>query len=224
MGPRLQLRLHDGVRYVHVARDGHDTAMSYHNHASCFTPAMLDMLDRVGLADETLARPYPRPAPDPADYFHRWVTEGVALGQRDGSPGLSYFELERNWWEERHRPNVLLVHYADLKRALGAEMRRIADFLGITVAGVLWPDLVTAAGFGAMRRDADTLLGGIAAIFQAGGRSFLHQGGNGRWRRVLRAEDLRRYDDALSRLPSDCARWLVSGREGVRKAFGADEP
>jgi aryl sulfotransferase len=206
--PADGLPLYDSVRYIHVARDGRDASMSFHNHASCYTPAMLEMLDRVGLADEAVARPYPRTAVDPADHFHRWMTEGVVPGHRDGSPGLSYFEVERSWWEESHRRNVLLVHYADLKRDLEGEMRRIASFLDITVPDGTWSELVAAAGFEAMRRNGETLLGGVAPIFKAGGRSFFHHGSNGRWRGILVPEDLLRYDEALERLTADCAAWL----------------
>ncbi len=206
--PADGLPLHDGVRYIHVARDGRDAALSFHNHHMSFSPAGLDALDRAGLADPTIGRPYPRALPDPADQFHRWVTEGVVAGQTDGLPLLSYFEFERSWWRERARPNVLLVHFADLKADLGGEMRRIADFLGIAVAPDLWPGFVAAAGFGAMRRNGDTLLGSAATAFKEGGASFFHQGSNGRWRGLLREDDLGRYEAALSRLPPECSAWL----------------
>ena len=98
-------------------------------------------------------RPYPRIPADPAEHFHRWLTEGAVPGHGDGSPAMSFFHFERTWWDERHRPNVLLVHYNDLKADLSGEMRRVADFLGISVPPDIWPELVEAAGFEAMRRD-----------------------------------------------------------------------
>ena len=54
------------------------------------------------------------------------------------------------------RPNVLFVHFNDLKTDLSGEMRRIANFLGISVNEDIWPELVAAAGFTAMRRDGET--------------------------------------------------------------------
>src|SRR3712207_2036369 len=104
------LPFYDEVKYIHVARDGRDAAMSFHNHGRSFTPEMLDALSRSGLADEAIARPYPSVPPDPADYFHRWLTEAAAPGEEDGPPTLSYFHTERTWWEVRSEPNVLLVH------------------------------------------------------------------------------------------------------------------
>src|SRR3712207_5974010 len=81
--PADGLPIHDEVRYVHVARDGRDACMSFHNHGSGLTPEVLEALDRTGLEDETLGRPYPRVPADPADYFHSWLTAEVDPGYGD---------------------------------------------------------------------------------------------------------------------------------------------
>jgi aryl sulfotransferase len=208
--PADGLPLFDEVRYLHVARDGRDACLSYHNHGTALSPDMLAALDRVGREDEALARPYPRFPADPADLFHRWLTEGVVPGDGDGSPLMSWFHLERSWWAERHRPNVLLVHFADLTADLAGEMRRVADFLGVAVPSDLWPALVEAAGFAAMRRDGDRLMGPVAANFRGGAARFFHAGTNGRWRGVFRDDDLALYDAKLAvELPPACSRWLA---------------
>ena len=211
--PADGLPVHDEVSYVHVARDGRDACLSFHNHGSGFTPEMLEGLDRAGLGDEAVGRPYPRVPADPAEHFHRWLTEGAVPGHADGSPAMSFFHFERTWWDERHRPNVLLVHYDDLKADLAGEMRRVAGFLGIPVPPDAWPGLVEAAGFGAMRRDGEALMGSVAASFRGGAARFFHAGTNGRWRGVFREEDLALYDAKVeAELPPDCARWVAHGR------------
>ncbi len=209
--PSDALPMHDAVRYIHVARDGRDVALSYHHHLTKLTDAIFERFDGFGLADETIGRPYPRPPADPADFFHRWMTEGTVAGATDGLPLSSWFDFERSWWEERGRENVLLVHYADLKADLEGEMRRIAAFLGIETRAALWPALVEAAGFEAMQREGAALLGRTGASFRDGGAEFIHKGVNGRWRDSFRADDLALYDAALARLPEDCARWLTEG-------------
>ena len=40
----------------------------------------------------------------------------------------SHHHLARTYWDYRHLPNLLFVHYDDLKRDLLGEMRRIARF------------------------------------------------------------------------------------------------
>lgn len=207
------LPFHDEVRYIHVARDGRDACLSYHNHGTSLTPPMLEALDGAGLADETIGRPFPRLHADPAAHFHRWLTEGVVPGHADGLPFLSFFPFERSWWEARRCPNVLLVHHNDLKADLAGEMRRVADFLGITVSAGLWPALVEAAGFAAMRRDGAVLMGSVAAAFQGGAARFFHRGTNGRWRDLFREKDLALYEaKAAALLSGPCARWVAAGR------------
>lgn len=206
------LPIYDEVKYIHVARDGRDACISFHNHASSFTPQMLDALDRAGLTDATIGRPYPRALADPADQFHRWLTESAVPGHEDGLPTMSFFCFERGWWEQRHRSNVLLVHYNDLKTDLLGEMRRISEFLEISIPSQIWPDLLDAAGFEAMRRDGETLMGNASAIFQGGSSRFFHAGTNERWRGVFRGEDLAVYDAKVrAQFSPECARWVARG-------------
>jgi aryl sulfotransferase len=207
------LPFHDEVRYIHVARDGRDACMSYHNHCLALTAETLAAFDRFGLEDEAIGRFYPRAPADPAAFFHRWLTEGVIPGDDDGAPMMSFFHFERTWWAARSRSNVLLAHFNDLQADLPGEMRRVADFLGISVAPDRWPELVAAASFAAMRRDGDTLMGSVASSFAGGSRRFFHRGTNERWRGVFRGEDLARYDAKVeTMLSAACARWIASGR------------
>ncbi len=205
----------DEVKYIHVARDGRDACMSYHNHCMAFTQQALANQDRAGLADETIARPVPRPDPDPRRFFLSWINKGVPPDETDGEPYLSYFNLERTYWEARHWPNMLLVHYNDLKADLAGEMRRVAAFLGIEIDARLFPSLVAAASFEAMKDAADILLPHAGRIWEGGARRFLYKGTNHRWREVLEPADVALYEDKLSRsVPPDCARWLTHGRSG----------
>jgi aryl sulfotransferase len=82
--------IHDDVKYIHVARDGRDACLSYHNHCLAFGERALERLDKLGNCDETLAGPYPRAPGDPRAFFHRWMNEGLN-GDPDGMPFGS-------WW------------------------------------------------------------------------------------------------------------------------------
>jgi aryl sulfotransferase len=206
--PADGLPLFDGTRYIHVARDGRDACLSYHNHVSSYTPWMLSRLDAAGAEDGS--GPYPRVLPDPGDFFRRWLTRGVPP-DCDGLPLMSYFHFERSWWRERDRSNVLMAHYADLLADLPGQMREVADFLGIAVPAALWPKLEQAAGFDAMRAIGDTLLGRTGAAFTGGGRTFFNRGRNDRWRGVLPPADLALYEAKLAELPAALARWLERG-------------
>jgi hypothetical protein len=50
-----------------------------------------------------------------------WTTTANQMG--------SYWRHIQSWWEIRDRPNVLLVHFNNLKADIAGEIRHIADFL-----------------------------------------------------------------------------------------------
>jgi aryl sulfotransferase len=207
--PLTALPLYEGVQYIHVARDGRDACMSLHNHVANFSPQAHAMFDAISLADPKFGDPYPRAQQDPAEFFHGWIT----TEERDDEPELSFFAMERSFWAERRRPNVLLVHYNDLKADLEDEMRRIAGFLGVEIPQALWPRLVEAAGFEAMKRDGEALMPLAHLLWEGGPSRFLHKGTNQRWRDVVAPADLARYDARVEReLSPALARWVEHGR------------
>jgi aryl sulfotransferase len=210
------LPLYDEVRYIHVARDGRDAFMSMHNHFSGLSAEQLAVLDRIGVEDPAIGRPFPRVPTDPAEYFRIWISTPVVGDQTDGTPDTSYFDLEVGYWQERHRDNFLLVHYNDLLRNLDAEMRRIASFLGIAVNEDAWPNLISAAGFQAMQAAGETLMPHAKYLFREGARRFFYRGTNGRWHGVLTDGDLVRYDAKVnSKFTAGLAAWLEDGRHKV---------
>jgi aryl sulfotransferase len=208
--------IYDEVKYIHVARDGRDAVMSFHNHGTGFNQAYYDQADSIGLADETIARPYPRTPEEPAEYFHQWLRVGAVRDQDSGYNSLSYFEFEQSYWSERKRKNLLLVNYTDMKADLAAEMQRVAEFLDITVPEKLWPVLVKAADFEAMKKQGAEIMPGVNRIFTGGADRFFNKGVNGRWKGVFSADDLALFDMKLNEaLSPECVKWLESGRQGA---------
>jgi aryl sulfotransferase len=209
------LPIYDGIKYIIVARDGRDACLSFHNHGTGFTPEMLAALDKVGLGDDLLGIPYPRLPADPAEYFHQWLTESRLPGQTDGRQNFSYFDQQNTYWAECGRPNLLMAHYADMKRDLLGEMKRIAAFLEIDITPSLWPELVEAASFETMKRQGNDIAPAIMGLIVEGKDRFFHKGETGRWKDIFRAEDLALYDRmAAAKFSPDCARWLAHGRLG----------
>ncbi len=207
--PYDALPVYEGVKFIHVARDGRDAAMSLYNHFARFTPAAWQMLNGVSLGDPKFATPYPPTSHDPAAYFHDWIADGGA----QGDPGASFFDVENSYWSARHDANMLLVHYNDLKMDRAGEMRRIADFLGIEIPPSEWPALVEAASFEAMKSHADELIPAAQIMWEGGGDGFLHKGTNGRWRDVVAKADLDLYDAKIkTAFSAPLARWLENGR------------
>jgi aryl sulfotransferase len=214
----------DTVKYIHVGRDGRDARLSWQNHEQGFNPEFGAHVAAQAMAlaaerGETPAGP-PPPAPeDPREYLIQWFEQLEA--QCDGSGptrfGLQFFGFEATYWHERHRPNLLFVHYNDLKEDLAGEMRRIADFLGIATPESLMPSLVEAAGFETMKKDGDALFPKLQKVFDRGADRFINQGRSGRWREHLKAEDIARYEAIMARA---CTPGLAGWLEGGRRIAG----
>lgn len=203
----------DTVKYIHVARDGRDVCMSYHNHCSGFRSEALARMDAIGLAEPTLRRPYPRVDPDPAVHFHNWLTEGAIAGESDGTPYLSYFAYERTFWDARKADNLLFVHYDDLQADMTGEMRRIADFLDIEISDADLSAMAGSASFESMRKDAAVLIPEMAKNFEGGALRLLNKGQSGRWRGVYDEADVELFDKKLREaVPDNYADWLLAGR------------
>ncbi|MEP5938161.1 MAG: sulfotransferase domain-containing protein [Erythrobacter sp.] len=208
--PYDALTIYEGMKIIHVARDGRDAALSFHNHKLNYTDELIATTTEISMADPKFGTPYLRTGPDPAVHFRNWV-EGEA--DHVGDKKCGYFYMENSYWAARHEPNLLMVHFADLKEGLEGEMRRIAEFLEIEVEEDLWPQLVEAAGFDAMKKRAAQLLPTADTIWQGGGNTFLHKGQNARWKGVYDQADLKKYDAKVAdQFSPSLARWTEQGR------------
>jgi aryl sulfotransferase len=68
-----------------------------------------------------------------------------------GMEEKKYWHFINSWLPYRHAENVLLLHYDDLKRDLGGNVRRIADFLALTHSDEQWMDILEKCGFAWMK-------------------------------------------------------------------------
>lgn len=206
------LPVYEGVKFIHTARDGRDAAMSFHNHKLNYTDETMARLTEILADDPKFDNPITRVDPDPAKHFHGWL-----MGQEDhlGDPLCGFWHMERSFWEAKDDPNMLLVHYADMKKDLDGEMRRIAEFLEIEVSEELWPKLAEAAKFESMKAKAKELMPTADEIWQGGGNTFLHKGTNGRWNGAVDQADLELYDAKVKEeFSPELAHWIEFGRLG----------
>jgi aryl sulfotransferase len=205
------LPIYDEVKYIHTARGGLDACFSFHNHFLNFTPQATGAIQQIAEQDGRTAGPPPA-LEDPREFFLSWIERP----DDDVVPvANAFFDIERSYWTERQRGNLLMVHYNDLKDDLSGEMKRIAAFLGIETPAALWPQLVEAATFEKMKNEGAALLPGIENAIRGGHRTFLNKGTNGRWRDVLTKDDVARYRErAAAALPPGLNDWLEHGRKG----------
>lgn len=190
------------AKYVYIARDGRDVVWSMYNHHANGNALWYSLLnDTPGLVGPPLAPP----TDDIHQYFLDWLNQ-------DGFPWWPFWENIRSWWEVRNLPNVMLLHFNDLKADLPGQIRNLARHLEIAVDEAQWPAILEHCSFDYMKNHGDkvTPLGG--AVFEGGVKTFINKGTNGRWRDVLTPQDCERYEAMARReLGGECAAWLMSG-------------
>ena len=192
------------AKYIYIGRDGRDVVWSMYNHHANTNAAWYDALNntpgRVG--------PPIEPPPDSVrQYYLDWL-------EKEGHPFWPFWENVRTWWAIRNLPNLMLLHFADLKADMPREIRRIAAFLGIAVNEAKWDAIVEHCGFDYMKRNATKSVPLGGAFWDGGATTFIHRGQNGRWRDVLTDEDSAAYQArALKELGPECARWLAAGNQ-----------
>jgi aryl sulfotransferase len=190
------------AKYIYVARDGRDTAWSLYNHHAGFTDEAYAMINNT---PGRVGPPMERPAGDVVEYFRDWL-DGRGLPM-----GATFWEHVQGWWNARHLPNVLLVHFNHLKADMPGEMRRIAAFLEIEIDEARWPAMVEHCTLDYMRAAAASSPM-LDHIFNGGSNTFFNKGTNGRWRDALSAADIEKYERAASaHLTPECARWVATG-------------
>jgi aryl sulfotransferase len=189
------------AKYIYVARDGRDVVWSYHKFFSSFGEPPPGIVELIAAGR---AKPPPPINPDVREFYHEWL-------DRDGYPFLPFFSHVQGWWDVRGLPNILMVHFSALKADMPGQIRRIADFLDISVPSDAWRRILEHCSFNYMKQHADAVAPPGAATLEGGRKAFFHAGTNGRWRDVLSPAESEKYERAArSRLSPDCAHWLAT--------------
>jgi aryl sulfotransferase len=138
-------------------------------------------------------------------YFRDWLAQ-------DGYPWWPYWTHILSWWEIKDLPNVMLLHFSDLKRDMPGEIRRIATFLDIAIDETKWDAILEHCSFDYMKAHAAQSVPFGGRIFEGGAETFMRKGVNGSWKNNLTPEDIEHYEQAaLEKLGVECASWLSSG-------------
>lgn len=191
------------ARYIYIGRDHRDVVFSLYNHHRSFRPEFYGHLNAI---PGRVGAPLEPPGDDPRAYFHDWL-------DRDGAPFWPFWSHVQSWWNVRDQPNVLLVHFADLKTDPAGEIARIAAFLGAAPTSERMARVLERSSFDYMKANADAIAPFAAHAFQGGGASFINKGVNGRWQGVLTADDVAKGEAAAAaHLSPDCRDWLSNGR------------
>jgi len=119
-GGSLPVSQRPKVKYLAMARNGLDVAAS-----------LVPFFDQHSEPFRKLWGGFPPPSTGnlTKDAEHR--LDDLSPG---GNLGNFYFKYLREWWAARDAPNVLLLHYADLKKDLRGAIIKIADFVDVALS------------------------------------------------------------------------------------------
>jgi len=196
------LTFSEKARYIYIGRDGRDVVWSMFHHHSTANDAWYEALNdtpgRVG-------PPIERPPSSVTQYYHDWL-------DKDGHPWWPFWENVRSWWAIKGLPNVYLLHFANLKRDMAGEIRRIAEFIETPIDENKWETILRHCCFDYMKANATKSVPLGGAFWDGGAQTFIHKGTNGRWCEVLDADDVSKYERrAAEELGGECAHWLATG-------------
>jgi len=184
-------------RYIYVARDGRDVAVSYYN----------------------LYRSHNGYKGTFAEFFELFMGGKVMFG--------SWFNHVGGWWKHRHKLNVLFLTYEELVADLEGCLRRIIAFCHLNVAPERLPLIVERCGFAFMKQDENKFDPAVEAMWQQGARlnRFVRAGKVGEGARQLNREQQARFDQALQgKLDLVAFDWPAAAplRQGIPSAtFGS---
>ncbi len=202
------LKWQKSARYLVVARDPRDVFVSMMNHQENTDQeterALAAELGNDATVSDLLAA-------TEEDRLKEWLTRGFFAWERDGYPYWSVFHHGETFWQHQDRKNILMMHYSQLKQDLEREMRRISAFLNISIDDAVFPSLLEAAGFEAMKKKADSLAPGADVKLWKDNARFFNKGTSGQWQGRWSERNLERLETLGKTYPDDYINWLMSG-------------
>lgn len=201
------LPIDERVTYISVGRDSRDAGISMDFHMANMNWDRVMEIRAATMPPEEVefAHSMPEPAPTLHERFWNWAESDDLLISLEGM-----LRHVGGFWERRNEPNVLLLHYADMKADLEGQMRRIAAALDIEIDGHLWPGLVEAATFDQVRAKSETLA--PENTIWKDKTEFFRKGSSGEWKDLLDENDLERYRARVNELTTpEISEWLHRG-------------
>ncbi|HVH99368.1 MAG TPA: sulfotransferase domain-containing protein [Enhygromyxa sp.] len=143
-----------------------DRRRAFKSHSA---PPMLPYLDDVKYVvivrnpEEAIASLEPFMRQHTAEWLELWQIPRAAFVQPDfesfytkslvaeALPAM-FFGFMAQWWPLRQRDNVLLLHFADMKRDHEGSVRKIASFLGLEPSAEQWPTILEHTSFAWMKQ------------------------------------------------------------------------
>lgn len=172
--------LNPAAKYIAVTRDPKDCAASayYFFQSVVFGPTM----------------------PTPAEWLSHFRSETPNFGRWD--------DFTASWYQERRRENMLFLCFEDVKSDNASTIKRIADFLDVTLTAEQFDAVVKRTSIDAMKAINHKFYPARQSQFTDPDGKIIRNGGVGDGRALFAARDLADFD----------AHWATS-LDAMRSAF-----
>ena len=186
------------VKYIVVLRNPEEALVSFRPFLEKHSDEWFDLWQ---MPREALCRPD----------FPSFYTEVI---DSHGMQGM-FFGFLAAWWPLRRQPNVLFIHFSDLKRDHEASIRKIAKFLGAEPSESQWPKILEYTSFRWMKEHEDKFEVSSASevkILKAG--AMIRKGEIGKARSDGMTDEISRHlRDVGSHICPDAVavKWLYEG-------------
>jgi len=195
------------ARYVFVGRNGKDLGISFHNYLYNFSASTMSEINRIHAQWSVDSTPLVVPE-DMQQFFDLWLRTG-------GYGCCDLLDIMRSWWAIRDQPNVLLLHYGQLKKDLRGQVARLAEFFGIDPASLRMDAIAEHCSFDYMSANAEKMAP-FGGTHMSSARAFFHKGLKRDHRAELTPAQVEHFDQvALEALGKECAHWLETGESST---------
>ncbi len=208
----------DDLRYVCVGRDPRDAAVSMiHHRRNIRRERFREILASARAADglpspEPETEPTSRPAPTVSEYFDHFIDRAWEEGDPPTWSLAFIAHHYRSYWERRDRAEVLLLHFADLRDDLLAQILRLATFLGIPIDQARAQDLAAEAHIDRARRRALDVAPEAHMGFWRDPAAFFRNGSSGEWQDAMSLAQQQRYLHRVAELfELELSTWVHQG-------------
>lgn len=165
------------LKYIYVARNGKDVAVSMFYHSRGWKTFEYD-----------------------GDWDH-WYD---IYSKGEVEFGL-WQEHVKSWWNVRDRDDVLFLFYEDMLADPAAAVKSIADFVGVSLSSERVEEVVKATSFTAMQKDPQSNYSIWKSKFRKdGAQNFMRKGEIGDWKTHFSPDQAAHFDAAYANLLQEC--------------------
>ena len=172
------------AKFVVVGRDPRDCCVSAYHHMSGMTAEMMKWLSAT-----------------PPQSFDAYVEQWLESG---------WYEHVAGWWEQRAKPNILWIRYADMKTDMSGTIDSLVEFLGWNVSSEVKAKTIELSSFAWMSNNRDKFTR-FSAMDSPGWkpRAFIRKGAVGDHQSMLSSTQERKVvAEAQKQLDGECLAYL----------------